>query len=80
MFDWANEATDIPTNSAGSATPGWLNTVLNTGLGVAGLFTNKTPAAAKTGTSGATNWTMIGIIGGGVLLVVVLIMALRRGG
>lgn len=75
MGDWLNET---PTNSSGSVTPGWLNTVLNTGLGVAGLFTNKTPASQKTGTPGAANWTMIGIVGGGILLLVVVIAMVRK--
>jgi len=68
MGDFLNEATP----SGGSSTP-WLNTILDTGLGVARLFTNQTPAAARTGTAGAPNWSMLALIGGGILLLVLLL-------
>lgn len=69
---------EVGSDGSSGASNQWLDRVLNTGLGVAGLFTNRTPAAQKTGTPGATNWTLIAVIGGAVVLVLVLVMSLRK--
>ena len=68
--------TDAPSGGGGGSNA-WLDRVLNTGLGVAGLFSKKTPGGTKTGTTGAPNWMMIGIVAGAVVLLIVLVIAGR---
>ena len=76
--DFLNAAADQPSGTPSGASNQLLDRFLNTGLGVAGLFTNRTPASQRTGTPGAPNWTMIAVIGGAIVVVLVLVTALRK--
>jgi uncharacterized membrane protein YdcZ (DUF606 family) len=73
----AGNGSSTPTSTGTSTAPSasWLNSILNTGLGIYSAVSGKKPATATT-TAKPTNWLLIGGIAA-ALLVVILLVAKR---
>lgn len=65
----------------GTTSNGWLDTLLNTGLGVAKLFAGDDdkakPAAAPAAKASLPGWVIPAAIGSGILLLVLVFFGLR---
>lgn len=74
-------------NSASTQTStgtGWFSSLINAAGNVGASYLNRNRSAAPAApvavvpAGGNTNWTMIGLIGGGVLLLLLVVFGLRK--